>query len=220
MLAHQRQDRILEEVRAHGGVRISDLVDLLEVSVLAAALYGTYFGLMAGRDRATAVTEEMRELRTTLDSLRREIAAAYYRQASDPTKPRFRFVVEDRDFFGKPASTLVFTTTAPPAVGETQPVSDQALVEYRPAAKENAIRLMRRRQDVYLQSDTYPTYTQMEEMQGFLVECSSDGAQWTRTWDSRLNSPPLPQWVRVTITVKDGEKNVPYIAVINPRMQP
>ncbi|HEY6008836.1 MAG TPA: type II secretion system protein GspJ [Geobacteraceae bacterium] len=206
--------------RNRGFTLLELLVALALLALLAATLYGTYFGLMAGRDRATAVTEEMRELRTTLDSLRREIAAAYYRQASDPTKPRFRFVVEDRDFFGKPASTLVFTAIAPPAVGETQPVSDQALVEYRPVAKENAMRLMRRRQDVYLENDTYPTYTQMEEMQGFLVECSNDGAQWTRTWDSRLNSPPLPQWVRVTITVKDGEKNVPYVAVINPRMQP
>lgn len=32
MLARQRQERILDEVRSHGGVRISDLVDLLDVS--------------------------------------------------------------------------------------------------------------------------------------------------------------------------------------------
>jgi DeoR/GlpR family transcriptional regulator of sugar metabolism len=32
MLAKQRQDRILDEVRRHGGVRVSDLVDLLGVS--------------------------------------------------------------------------------------------------------------------------------------------------------------------------------------------
>jgi DeoR/GlpR family transcriptional regulator of sugar metabolism len=32
MLAKQRQDRILAEVRRHGGVRVSDLVDLLGVS--------------------------------------------------------------------------------------------------------------------------------------------------------------------------------------------
>lgn len=32
MLAKQRQDRILEEVRMHGGVRVSDLVELLGVS--------------------------------------------------------------------------------------------------------------------------------------------------------------------------------------------
>jgi DeoR/GlpR family transcriptional regulator of sugar metabolism len=32
MLARQRQERILEEVRAHGGARVSDLVELLDVS--------------------------------------------------------------------------------------------------------------------------------------------------------------------------------------------
>jgi DeoR/GlpR family transcriptional regulator of sugar metabolism len=32
MLARQRQERILEEVRRHGGARVADLVDLLDVS--------------------------------------------------------------------------------------------------------------------------------------------------------------------------------------------
>lgn len=32
MLARQRQERILDEVRRHGGARVADLVDLLEVS--------------------------------------------------------------------------------------------------------------------------------------------------------------------------------------------
>ena len=32
MLARQRQQRILDEVRRYGGVRVADLVDLLEVS--------------------------------------------------------------------------------------------------------------------------------------------------------------------------------------------
>ena len=32
MLARQRQERILEAVRAHGGARVSDLVTLLNVS--------------------------------------------------------------------------------------------------------------------------------------------------------------------------------------------
>jgi DeoR/GlpR family transcriptional regulator of sugar metabolism len=32
MLARQRQERILDEVRNHGGVRVGDLVELLQVS--------------------------------------------------------------------------------------------------------------------------------------------------------------------------------------------
>ena len=32
MLARQRQERILDVVRRHGGARVADLVDLLEVS--------------------------------------------------------------------------------------------------------------------------------------------------------------------------------------------
>ena len=202
--------------RNRGFTLLELLVALALLALLAAALYGTYFGLMAGRDRATAVTEEMRELRTTLDTLRREIAAAYYRQASDPTKPRFRFVVEDRDFFGKPASTLVFTTTAPPAVGETQPVSDQMLVEYRPVAKENGMQVTVRKRDVYREGEAPPAYVQMEDVQGFLVECY-DGSKWVRSWDARLNSG-LPKQVRVTITLARGKEAASYAATVAPRM--
>jgi general secretion pathway protein J len=189
------------------------------MALLAAALYGSYFGLVSGRDRATAVAEEVRELRTTLDALRRQIASAYFRKPlppEDQEHPRFRFVVEDRDFYGKPASTLTFTTIAAPAVGETQPVSDQMLVEYRPVARENGMRVTVRKRDVYMEGETPPAYVQMEDVQGFLVECY-DGTKWVRNWDARLNNG-LPKQVRVTITLAHGEKSTSYSAIVAPRM--
>ncbi len=190
------------------------------MALLAAALYGSYFALVAGRDRATAVAEEVRELRTTLDALRRQIASAYCRKPvppEDPDHPRFRFVVEDRDFYGKPASNLTFTTIAPPAVGEAQPVSDQVLVEYRPVAKENGMQVTVRKRDVYMEGEAPPAYAQMEDVQGFLVECY-DGSKWVRSWDARLNGG-LPKQVRVTVTLSRGGKDVSYAAIVAPRIQ-
>ena len=205
--------------RNRGFTLLELLVALALMALLAAALYGSYFALVAGRDRATAVAEEVRELRTTLDALRRQLASAYFRgpvSSEDPDHPRFRFVVEDRDFYGKPASTLAFTTIAPPAVGETQPVSDQMLVEYRPVAKENGMRVTVRKRDVYMEGETPPTYVQMEDVQGFLVECF-DGTKWVRSWDARLNSG-LPKQVRVTVTLSRGEKDASYSAIVFPRV--
>ena len=204
--------------RNSGFTLLELLVALGLLGILAAALYGTYFSLMGGRERAEAVTEKARELRTTLDGLRRELAAAHYRkiEGEDPQNPRFRFVVEDRDFFGKPASNLTFSYIAPPASG-VFPVSDQALVEYRPQEKEKTITLMRRERDVYHAGDTATGYARMEHLQGFLVECF-DGTKWVKSWDARLNvMKPLPTQVRVTLVVQDGGKDVPYSAVVTLR---
>jgi len=48
------------------------LIALALLAILSAALYGTYFSLMRGREVATAGMESRRELRVTLDMLRRE----------------------------------------------------------------------------------------------------------------------------------------------------
>ena len=88
------------------------LLALTLLTILTAALYGSYFSLFKGREAASEGMESRRELRTTLDLLRRELTGVLYRK----NDKRFRFVVEDRDFYGKPASTLTFTTIAPPAV--------------------------------------------------------------------------------------------------------
>jgi general secretion pathway protein J len=201
--------------RNSGFTLLELLVALGLLGILAAALYGTYFSLMRGRERAEAVAERSRELRTTLDGLRRELAAAHYRapaQGDEQKNPRFRFVVEDRDFFGKPASNLSFTYIAPPSFG-TVPVSDQALVEYRPEAKDKAITLRRRERDIYHDAETTAGYARMENLQGFLVECF-DGTKWDKTWDARLRGNTMPRQVRVTLTVQEGGRDVPYSAVV------
>src|SRR5512137_2134845 len=96
------------------------LIALALLGVIAAALYGTFFSLVRARDTAATSIEATRELRTTLDLLRREVTAAFWNAGN----PRLRFVVEDRDVFGKPASVLTFTAVAPPRV-DGLPVTDQ-----------------------------------------------------------------------------------------------
>ncbi len=178
------------------------LVALALLVILSAALYGTYFSLMRGREIAVVKMEARRELSTTLDQLNRELSAAFY----NTNNKRLHFVVEDRDFFGKPASTLDFTFIAPP-VGGTLPASDQVRAIYTAGEKDKKLTLARQAQDLYMKVDSLP-YPQMMELEGFLVECY-DGNEWVRTWDTVLNST-LPKAVRVTLMVKDGEKTVNF----------
>jgi general secretion pathway protein J len=188
------------------------LIALVLLVILSGALYGTYFSLMRGRDMAVEKMENRRELSVTLDQLRRELSASFY----SAQNKRSHFVVEDRDYFGKPASTLDFTAMASPRSDNLR-ASDQVQVIYRAAEKEKKLSLARQEKDLFMTTETLP-YPQMREMEGFLVECY-DGGKWVRTWDTAASlNNRLPTAVRVTVSVKEGEKTVNFSTIARPRI--
>jgi general secretion pathway protein J len=200
-------------VRNKGFTLLELLVALALLTILATALYGTYFAVIRGRESAVARIETRRELSTTLDMLRREITATCYHQTTNE-KNRYRFVVEDRDIFGKPASTLELTTFSPPGDG-ARPTSDVAQVTYSILEKEGKMTLVRQDKDVYLETKG-PSYPQVTEVAGFLVECY-DGNKWVKSWNMALNTG-LPKLVRITLGIMEGDKPVEYTTIAAPRV--
>lgn len=198
--------------RNDGFTLLEVLIALALLAILSAALYGTWFSLVRGREAATTAMEGRRELRDTVDDLHRELSAAFYSFGND----RLHFVVEDRDFFGKPASTLNFTTLSAPLASD-QKLSDQTEVQYVPLEKDGKIVLTKQTRDVYSEAEPFPV-PRMEQVEGFLVECSADGEKWVRSWDTTLNKS-LPQMVRVSIQVKDGSQVVTFVTLATPRMR-
>jgi general secretion pathway protein J len=189
------------------------LVALTLLVMLSGTLYGTWFTVIRGRDTATARMDNLREVRSTLDMLRRELASAYYKKDNK----RLHFIVEDRDSFGKPSSLLDFTTITTPLAGSV-PSADIVAVRYSPDEKNGKIRLMREETEIYLQNKPV-SYPQMEELQGFLVECY-DGSKWVKSWntDPTLNNR-LPEAVRVTLTIQEGDNIQNYSAVTGLRIE-
>jgi general secretion pathway protein J len=57
----------------------------------------------------------------------------------------------------------------------------------------------------------------MDELEGFLVECSADGKSWVKTWNTKLNGS-IPKYIKVTLTIKEGEKTVGFSTIAVPRM--
>lgn len=186
------------------------LIALALLTILSSAIYGTYFALMRGRESATAGMESRRELRVTLDMLRRELNSAWYNRSNK----RLHFVVEDRDIFGKPASALDFTAITPPS-HTSFPASDMVTLRYQPVEKEKKLLLGRKIRDVFM-TDEPVRYPQMEELEGFLVECY-DGGKWVKSWDTSINMG-LPKSVRVTVRVREGEKTVDFFTFATPRV--
>lgn len=196
---------------AKGFTLLEVLIALLIMVLLAGALYGTYFSVTRASSAARERTGQLRDLRVTLDLLRRELSAAWY----NSTNKRLHFVVEDRDVFGKPASTLDFTAFTVPRQGSA-PSSDVMSVRYRPLEKEeNRLILSRQARDLYLESKTEP-YPLTGEIEGFLVECH-DGNAWVKSWDTALNGR-LPKAVRVTVTVMVDDKPMSFNAMVLPRV--
>jgi general secretion pathway protein J len=192
------------------------LVAMVLLVILSGALYGTFFSLTRGRDMATAGMEARREVRTTLDMLRRELSSVWYARGDK----RLHFVVEDRDSFGKPASTLDFTTLSPPR-SDSVPSSEQVAVRYQVVEKDkeggngNRLELTREVKDLYLSAKAIP-YPQMEELEGFLVECYA-GGKWVNSWDTAINMG-LPKAVRVTIRLREGDSTVEFATIATPRV--
>ncbi len=186
------------------------LVALMLMVILTGALYGTYFAVAKGRDRTMAGLEPLRDTRATLDLFRREINSAYYNKDNK----RLHFVVEDRDIYGKPSSTLDFTAVTTPLTGSV-PSSDLMAVRYKAVEKDGKLILTRAERDACLdaEADAYP---QMEEIQGFLVECY-DGSTWVKSWDTALNNG-LPKAVRITLTIRGGDKTSDFRIIASPRM--
>jgi len=190
------------------------LIALVLMGILSGALYGSYFAVLRARDRASAGMEARRELGATLDLLRREVSSALFSR----NDKRLLFVVEDRDNFGAPSSSLELTTLTPP-LGVARQESGISAVQYRLIEKDKRYILTRRERDVLLDSATAAAaaaYPQMERVSSFLVECY-DGSKWVKSWDTALNYA-LPKAVRITVQVEEEGKPVEFSVLATPRV--
>ena len=199
--------------RNKGFTLLEVLIAVVLLGILASALYGSYFAVIRARERASAGMETRRELGATLDLMRREISSALFNR----TDKQLRFVVEDRDTFGAPSSTLDLTTIAPPS-GYLRAESGVVSVQYRIPEKGKTRILVRQERDLAFaaEADVPAYYPQMEQISSFLVECY-DGSKWVRSWDTAINGA-LPKKVRVTIQVEDDGRPVEFSMISMPRV--
>jgi general secretion pathway protein J len=199
-------------LRNKGFTLLEVLIAVVLLGILSAALYGSYFGVLRARDRASAGMESRRELGATLDLIRREVSSTLFNR----TDKRLRFVVEDRDNFGSPASRLELTTLAPPGGQTTRSESGIVAVTYQIAEKNTQRSLTRQERDLVSEEVSTPAYPQMEQIRAFQVECY-DGSKWVKSWDTAINNT-LPKSVRVTVEVEEEGKPVPFTVLSVPRV--
>jgi general secretion pathway protein J len=182
------------------------LVAVVLLGILTAAVYGSYFTVLRARERSSEGMEARRELGSTLDLIRREFAGAVYSRGDK----RLRFIVEDRDHFGKPSSTLELTTLTPSSA-QGRKESGIIAVQYLIADRDKQRILTRREQDIFFEAPETKGYPQMERISSFLIECY-DGSKWVRSWDTALNGS-LPKMLRIVVQVDEDGRQVEFSAL-------
>lgn len=194
----------------HGFTLLELLLALAIAALILVAAYTTLFSLTKAQETASTGMEKRRALRNTMDLLRRELTSTLFKSGDT----RLRFIVEDRDYYGKPASTIQFATLTAPSEGLA---TDQLRVRYQTTEKSNSSLTVRRTSRVFFaDEDQKNGYPLLDETEGFLVECY-DGSKWVKAWDTTLN-PALPKMIRVTITIQEANQKVPYRLIATPRM--
>lgn len=196
--------------RCGGFTLLELLVALAIASIIILTVTSTLFSISKSQEIASQESERLRSLRNVSDLLRRELASTLYQLNGK----QFRFLVEDRDYYGKPASTLALSTLAPPL---PDAATDQIWVQYRPEETASSLTLKRTARDLFQIETAEPfSYPVMEQLEGFLVECY-DGSKWVKTWDTELVHR-LPQLVRISLTVPQSGKTVTYQVLASPRI--
>lgn len=188
------------------------LVALAVAAIVLLAATTSLFNLHNAREQADQLMEQQRALRSSLDLVRRELNSALFGTGNE----KLRFQILDRDFYGKPASILSFTTLAPPLEAA---VSDQIQVVWQVEELGEQLRLVRSSREFFRNDDLEPVdYPLIEQVEGFLVECY-DGNNWIRTWDTELTRG-LPRLIRVTISVPQQDGIASFQVLASPRMEP
>lgn len=198
--------------RNRGFTLLEVLIAVVLLGILAGALYGSYFSVVRARERAATGMESRRELGATLDLIRREFSSVKYVRSDK----RLHFVVEDRDNFGVPSSTLELSTlTAQTDLSRSE--SGIVMVRYRMADKDGKRTLTRQERDLVFDGPAaVPVYPQMERISAFLVECY-DGSKWVRSWDTSINGT-LPKALKVTVQVEEEGRPVEFSVFATPRI--
>jgi general secretion pathway protein J len=193
------------------GFTLLELLLALAIAALVlAAAYATLFSLTQAQEHASRGMEQRRALRNSLDLLRRELSSVLFKSGDQ----RFRFLVQDRDFYGKPASIMQYATLAPPSEGLS---SDLVRVRYQAVEDEaTTVSLQRASQGLFLTEERTTDYPLLESLEGFLVECY-DGSKWVKTWDTTMTSS-LPKMIRVTVSLLEGDRSVAYQVTATPRI--
>jgi prepilin-type N-terminal cleavage/methylation domain-containing protein len=203
-----RRKRGAPKLRFSGSPRLcvdeTDAFTLLEVliavaitSIIVAALYSAFSLSRKAVDAVDDSLLRLQECRSVLDVLKREIESSPY----DPTKSYTVFKLDDRDFYGKQASQLVFTSFSQLRPG-------LAKITYAVEENEGKLTLKKKVDPAYGQAVETKSVELIENLESFTVEAGYK-SKWVKTWDSAMTNT-YPEEIRISLKMVSKEGEAPF----------
>ena len=193
-----------------GFTLIEVLVSLTLLTIVVGSVYSTFHTVQRAINRFNGISLKYHEARTTLDFMRREIESSIFeplleeKSNENPT----RFIIRDRDVFGKSTSALHFTAFS------SQYNSVQN-IQYYIEENEGHLLLFKKQGPAVLSEEAY-TLELIEDIESFTVETLFDG-KWVRTWNAE-ETGGIPERIRITIEFDDNGKAVQLTEYSIPRI--
>lgn len=177
------------ERRGRGFTLIELVIAIAIMSVVLAALYSSF--LLA--DRALVQVGEsslkLQESRAFVDTLKRELEAVRYSRDNSFCV----FKMDDRDFYGRQASSLTMTTTTPLMKG-------LAKINYAIEERDGSLVITKSMVSAFSQEAEENRVDLVEDIESFTLQAKYQDT-WVKTWDSSL-SETAPDEVKITLTMR------------------
>lgn len=194
--------------KTEGFTLLEVLVAFAITCIVLAALYSAFFI----SHRAVSVVDDslirLQECRSVVDVIKKEVESSLY----DRSKIYTVFKLEDRDFYGKEASQLTFTSFSPLLPG---------LAKIAYVVEENddkRLVLKKSMASAYSNAAETKGMDLMDDIDSFTVEARYND-KWVKTWDGELTGG-TPDEIRISVSIrpKKGENPLTVSDIARPRI--
>ncbi len=183
------------------------LVAVAITSMVIAALYSAFSLSRRAVDAVDDSLLRLQESRAVVDTMKRELESALYGREKAYTA----FKLDDRDFYGKQASQLLFTSFSILLPGA-------AKITYSVEENEGKLALKKKISSAFGRAGETKSVELMEEIESFTVEAGY-GGKWVKTWDSGVaNSIPDEIRISLKMSAKKEESPVAIFEIARPRI--
>jgi general secretion pathway protein J len=181
------------------------LVSLALLSIILAAIYSTFFLSQKAIEGVDESLLKLQECRMTMDTMGREIDSIPYKQGSKNSFVK----IEDRDFFGRDASRITFTSFSPLVPG-------LSVISYYVEEKDGALTVFKKIKNASDTSGNPEGIEVIEKIEAFTVEVLNDG-KWIKTWDA-AETGKIPERIRVTVKITMKDRPVVLYETATPKI--